>query len=953
MIRSVELIVEEAAGIDRYRSPVTQGVPFPDGELPAGTAVCVVDSTGTALPTQTRCLASWDPDRKYVKWLLVDFQITLKAGERKTLSLKYGADVTPALHQTPITIEHSDRTLTLDTGALSLSLHEGKADFFGALTVSGNASGDRTESKKAGQAPLREFPGPFLYMKSVNGSRYDSRCGLPAPSIEIEEDGPVRASLCIRGYHADADGRRFCPYIIRLHAYAGSSDIRIFHTWIFDQEPDLVKISEIGIRLPFDMGPNRRAAFGGDGRTHRVEAFNDAGIYQISDCEYKFLADGRQLGTGRRAAGWCSCGGNSNARSGGLAVALRDCWQEYPKGFRITPDGLDILLWPENADPLDYANPYKEEPISFSGIKRLDERELLARLEERPAAPLNLKSIGLGHIDYGMTDAEAGELVRRFLAKHAAERTYCFCDTGTDKAYGSAKTHELWLRFSDAAVSDADAQSLALAANEPVLALPDPAYVCGTGAARLAAPKQNGESARFADIEKALETLFDALALEPRDVCGIYGAINFGELINGHTKANQIVYRNYRENPSGWNDIVATLGTFNNEAQDLIYQLWIYYLRTGERKYFKFAEAKSEHTADVDFIHAHPTDPDKTGLMHYHNVLNWSGGVSPSHSLISGFMLHYYLTGNRRVLEVALSTADNFVRNQTPSGVVSGEGLSREITGPLMGLLEAYQVTWEKKYRDVISATLSMLRQTLTPHGAIPVGLYTGQGEAGREVWAEGLNNRTDYPGGMVFHMLYDSYRLFQDNWIKDWIITLADSWLYDVRCDDYIPASRLNPEKGKPSESIRVNKISDDWYWRSFLDYSNNYFDPVVAFAYTLTRDQKYLGYLYHRASIFPERASEAYRLLTCETFNAINHWGDAIPAVINALEAVDPDIIEQETVKWKKERIRAGFPVYEGNRDGFDKEGIPRGTAMNIYMQAYGAREAGRTRIIPPPEK
>ena len=138
---------------------------------------------------------------------------------------------------------------------------------------------------------------------------------------------------------------------------------------------------------------------------------------------------------------------------------------------------------------------------------------------------------------------------------------------------------------------------------EPVLALPSPEYVCGTGAVRLAHPANRR---RFTEIEDALERLFDRLVLQPQQICRIYGSLVYGELINGHTKANQIVYRNYRnyrDDPSQWENIVITLGTFNNEAQDLIYQLWVYYLRTGERKYFRFAEAKSEHTEDVDFIH--------------------------------------------------------------------------------------------------------------------------------------------------------------------------------------------------------------------------------------------------------------------------------------------------------------------------------------------------------------
>ena len=200
-------------------------------------------------------------------------------------------------------------------------------------------------------------------------------------------------------------------------------------------------------------------------------------------------------------------------------------------------------------------------------------------------------------------------------------------------------------------------------------------------------------------------------------------------------------------------------------------------------------------------------------------------------------MLHNYVTGNRRAFTVARAAADNAVRNQTPGGVIQGQGLNREVTGPLLALVEVFEATWENRYLEVIERTLDVLRKANDPStGASPVSLFTGMGDWKDEVWVQGADNRTDYPGGMLSHILFESDRLFGAEWIRDWIVRIADSWLYGVRCDDYIPAERVNPAPGKPTELLRVNKVSDSWYWRSFIDYSNNNFDPVVALAYRIT---------------------------------------------------------------------------------------------------------------------
>src|SRR6266508_3406935 len=76
-VKRVRLTVENAANVARKAWPVTQGVPFADRELERGAPVRIVESDGRVLPTQAIYLATWNPDLKYVKWLLVDFQCDL------------------------------------------------------------------------------------------------------------------------------------------------------------------------------------------------------------------------------------------------------------------------------------------------------------------------------------------------------------------------------------------------------------------------------------------------------------------------------------------------------------------------------------------------------------------------------------------------------------------------------------------------------------------------------------------------------------------------------------------------------------------------------------------------------------------------------------------------------------------------------------------------------------
>ena len=73
-VKKIPLRVSGGKGLNYRAWPVTQGIPFEEGDLEGGAAVRVVDDEGNPYPTQSSCLAAWDKDLKYVRWLLLDFQ---------------------------------------------------------------------------------------------------------------------------------------------------------------------------------------------------------------------------------------------------------------------------------------------------------------------------------------------------------------------------------------------------------------------------------------------------------------------------------------------------------------------------------------------------------------------------------------------------------------------------------------------------------------------------------------------------------------------------------------------------------------------------------------------------------------------------------------------------------------------------------------------------------------
>ncbi|MSS70538.1 MAG: hypothetical protein EXS64_03515 [Candidatus Latescibacteria bacterium] len=733
-IKRIPLTVENAGGVDRKGWPITQGVPFADGDLEKGAAVRVVDGSGKALPTQASGMATWHRDLKYVKWLLVDFQADLRENQTESFFLEYGPGVEAVLPEVGVKVERSDERIRVDTGTLRLDFRvptrQPRPPVASFQRARDFLSGCWVQGEEGWHDVFRGGPGPYLYLVDTLGQVYDSCTAAPTPRVVVEEAGGMRACVCVKGYHATENGVHLCPFTLRIHLYAGRSDVRMFHTFVFDQEPEVLAFSEVGMRFPLDLGDGLRMSFGGQEGSHRAERFEEAHFLQDSDLSYRILKDGESYGSGEQTRGWASlCG-----RKGSVFAGVRDFWQQYPKGYRLSRDGMDVQFWPSECEkPLVYSTPYKEDGVFFGGHRgdpvalaaSRDEATVKQLIEKYPTAPLNLKS-------FRPRDKEDVRWIEEMVEKYAPDRVASHNDTGTEDGTGAAKTHEFWMRFSADPISDEEAEALGVCVQNAVIAPADPGYMWRTGTTR---DVHGGPDPRFAEIDRLMDEVTERIAIEPMVRGRQWGFWWFGHMRCSHAAGAGRAYAlHYDDDPVKG---LRHVGPYNNEADNACWGVWTQFLRTGRRDHFLVASGYSRAMGDVGICHAHPSKA-VAGLMHYHNAHFWSGGHSPSHTLNTTHFLHYYLTGDRRMYDIAIEVADWAVNTQEPAGVVSCRrgALAREFIGPLNCLMEAYAATWMPKYGDLARRSLNWLLRTQEVVGVYPISVYT-RGERGDEAVIE------------------------------------------------------------------------------------------------------------------------------------------------------------------------------------------------------------------------
>lgn len=450
----VPLRIVNPAGVDLDRMfPVTSGVPFAKGVLGSDRHLRLLDAQGREVPLQTETLGRW-PDGS-VKWALLDFQAEgSKVGQYR---LEYGSEVSRQNFPSSLEVTANEGEIRVATGPLRFTVDKRRFGLLSSLTV-----GD--------QAVISATDPSLLELTGADGTRYTS---LQAPKeVEVEEAGPLRATVRVSGHYRAADGRRLFAYTVRLHAYAGQRFVRIEHTWGGDfgeaeEFTEFVSIRALRLRLPLvaaaTSAGRRWVLGGGAGQPQSFTESQPVHLRQHTDDHFTIQEGEAAIrAEGKRSPGW----GEWQDGVRRVTLAVRDFWQTYPKDLTVKEEGFELGICP----PL--------------------------RSDEYAAAK--------GTVD--------------------AYRLYYYLQGGFYRfRQGMSQTQDIWL---EAAPESEVRSAVVQTQRQPLLAMtPAEWYTDSKALGELAGP---GKAGLLAEYDHAFAHGFDAY-MEDREFQRSYGMLNFGD----------------------------------------------------------------------------------------------------------------------------------------------------------------------------------------------------------------------------------------------------------------------------------------------------------------------------------------------------------------------------------------------------------------------------------------
>jgi len=211
----VPLTVAEPAGVARTAEPVSGGIPLPWGQFKQDQAFSLTDAAGKEVPCQALPLVV--DEKGFLRWVLLDFQTDLAVKEKKTFTLKTAAG--SARPAKAVKVTRDAKSVTVDTGAVSFTIDAAKP--FSLLSAA-SAGGKAVVSG-----------GEASYTDGFDGKRYVAD---KPTSIDVEYEGPLRATVCVKGRFVGDEKSKF-GYVARITAWAGRSDLFVKYS-LANSNPD-------------------------------------------------------------------------------------------------------------------------------------------------------------------------------------------------------------------------------------------------------------------------------------------------------------------------------------------------------------------------------------------------------------------------------------------------------------------------------------------------------------------------------------------------------------------------------------------------------------------------------------------------------------------------------------------------------------------------------------------
>jgi hypothetical protein len=316
----VPVNVAEPAGIARKAEPVSGGIALPAGMFKPGQVKLALFDGDKSIPVQVSELVVGP--KGFVRWVLLDFQLDLKANEIKTLLLRTGK---PAVPIRPLKVNRAVNAVRVRTGRLAFEISKNKP--FGLV--------ENVTANKIGVFGS----GRISYIDGLVDKQYFA----DTPNlVKLHYAGPMRVTIEVRGKFI-GDKTTQLDYCTYITAWAGRSDILVRHSLI-NSHPDrryFVKVKSSRIELkPTKTGGT--IVVGADKPVPVNSSGSEISLHQGLEEERnrelasaKLTQAGRLLWSGRSAQGWIS--------SGSLWVADRLFRTDPPRLLGVSPNGTVVL----------------------------------------------------------------------------------------------------------------------------------------------------------------------------------------------------------------------------------------------------------------------------------------------------------------------------------------------------------------------------------------------------------------------------------------------------------------------------------------------------------------------------------------------------------------------------------------------------------------------------------
>ncbi|MDP4819956.1 MAG: hypothetical protein NWR67_03060 [Saprospiraceae bacterium] len=726
-------------------APVTMGVPFPKGALQSPDQVRLLNRSGKELPAQVTEVATWDPIDPSIKWIWVFFF----AEDEPEYYLEYGPGVTrQALSGDIVKVDNNQRPrqdAEVETGPLKFTIRKGQGGFLDEVYLDLERDGFEADDLIASSDGAR---GSFMDM--LDDAGIDPSKAVITRTIKVKGSGPLHAILRCEGmYYYERDDNEPSPFELYIHAFAGKSYIKVYHTLTYTGKPDKSKTRPgehlaVATQLADDViQPERTSS--DPGWTQPNDRIAATGLA----LQYK-LSGATKVKSGYKTDKWWE---NTQRADWSHTLGSKDplsLLQTGPKPDRVPP--VPVSSGDQRLE--GFSGTVQEGDQVLQQAERLEGWVDIS--DDNWGVSLGIKNFLEEYPKEIRIDPAQNKLTGFAWSPLADPMSFARWSNESDQgmvenfAAGLTKTSELVFHFHPSGLTDQDIQQAVNYVLQPSMGHAEANWYSQSGVYGNFAPKSNAH----ADYERGLDYRM-GWSVFSQHWDPWYGMFDYGDHKNAY----------YNDQWMRW---------MNNEpAVDFMF--WLQFMRSGDPAWYQTAIAASMHTMDVDNIHW-PTDPKYIGdtnesldffkhqatpsratpylgIGRRHANQHWNAVLS-AHVWVPGWIASYYLHGYHRGLEVAKLTAETYLKRIWGDHDLRGRRLYLSV----WNLGEIYDATKDPRYLEELQYRVNQM-----------LDLQRGPDQYGSLVI-----DRYGYSQGYASHGLYKYFSMTGDVSVKNALIRHA-----------------------------------------------------------------------------------------------------------------------------------------------------------------------------------